>query len=119
LERAAAGGYAGWFEYEQLTPDEMLHIGEWVEHQAWDLVLSHTCPISWEPRDLFLPFIDQSKVDKSMELWMEQIKDTFIWRYWCFGHFHDDRIVNENARMFYYDIVNLEDVLAAAQVGDS
>ena len=87
---------------------EALHSNE-----HFDLVLSHTCPISWEPRDLFLSFIDQSQVDNSMELWMESFKDKITFNKWCFGHFHDDRIINDKARMLFTDIRNLEDIMGS------
>ncbi len=40
-----------------------------LEKRNWqvDIVLSHTCPLRYEPTEVFLPFIDQSKVDKSTE----------------------------------------------------
>jgi 3-oxoacid CoA-transferase subunit A len=73
-------------------------------------VLSHTCPISWEPTDLFLNCIDQSTVDKSTEVWMEKIKDIFKWQIWCFGHFHADRIERPHVEMFFNDIEELDAV---------
>ena len=32
-----------------------------------DVVFSHTCPLKYEPVEVFLPGIDQSTVDKSTE----------------------------------------------------
>lgn len=34
-----------------------------------DYVLTHTCPVRYEPVEVFLPMIDQSTVDKSTERW--------------------------------------------------
>ena len=34
-----------------------------------DYVLTHTCPVRYEPVEVFLPMIDQSTVDKTTELW--------------------------------------------------
>ena len=81
-------GYS-WFEGEQLTESEMQIGREMVGlFGGCDLVLSHTCPIAWEPRDLFLSFIDQSKVDKSMELYLGEIETKLDYKAWLWGHYH-------------------------------
>jgi hypothetical protein len=78
----------------------------------YDIILSHTCPIGWEPRDLFLNYIDQSKVDKTMEIWMEKFKDMIDWGIWCFAHYHTDRIERPYVEQFYTEIEDLESVIA-------
>lgn len=100
----------GWFSSELLTEDEMLQIASATFGEEFDFVFSHTCPLSWEPRDLFLSFIDQSTVDKSMEQWLDVIKEDIHWGVWCFGHFHKDRIERPRVEQFYSDIKDLEDV---------
>lgn len=106
--RLARGGQ--WFPQEQLSEDEREKIANQIKNKRYDLVLSHTCPISWEPTDLFLNCIDQSTVDKSTEVWMEKIKDMFKWQIWCFGHFHADRIERPHVEMFFNDIEELDTV---------
>ena len=100
----------GWFPSELLTEDEMLQIASVTFGEEFDFVFSHTCPLSWEPRDLFLSFIDQSTVDKSMEQWLDVIKADIHWGIWCFGHFHKDRIERPRVEQFYGDIEPLEAV---------
>ncbi len=102
--------WTGWFKDEQLTKKEMDEIGEWVEGKHYDFVLTHTCPISWEPRDLFLPGLDQSKVDKSMELWLENIKSKVDWTVWLAGHYHADRLIRPGAEMYFHDIESLDTI---------
>lgn len=82
-----------WFEGEQLSPAEMLMgIDLCYQHKEVDLVLSHTCPLSLEPRDLFLPGVDQSSVDKSMEHYLQDImNDMITYTVWAWGHYHDTR----------------------------
>lgn len=80
-----------WFNSEQLNSKEMEKGTEIVEknNYTFDLILSHTCPIQYEPTELFLSFIDQSQVDKTMELWMGDLVDKGLKsKLWCFGHFH-------------------------------
>ena len=100
----------GWFKDEQLTQWEMDAIIDNVKGKGFDFVLSHTCPIDWEPTDLFIGGIDQSKVDKTMEVWLGKLKDTFNWGIWCFGHYHADRVERPNVEQFYYDYEDLETV---------
>lgn len=104
LQSAAAQGssFSGWFEDEQLTPEEMENIFERVKGKEIDFVFTHTCPTSFEPRDLFLDCINQSTVDKSMEEFLEKIKNEVDWKIWCFGHFHADRVEHLGVEQFYY-----------------
>ena len=66
----------GWWPDEQ--PDDTIKakVESVLEKRNWqvDIVLSHTCPLRYEPTEVFLPFIDQSKVDKSTESWLCQIE---------------------------------------------
>lgn len=100
----------GWFKDECLTQEEMTAIQESNVGKKFDLVLTHTCPFDWEPTDLFLNCIDQTTVDTSMEWWMNQIKDTFNWNVWLFGHFHADRIERPHVQQFYMDYEDLDSI---------
>lgn len=60
--------------------------------KPWDLILSHTCPIIYEPTDLFLPFVDQSAVDKTTERWLGEIEYQVNYKLWCWGHYHANRV---------------------------
>lgn len=111
LERARYSGssFTGWFPEEQLNEDEMKEISEGIKGQHVDYVLSHTCPYSWMPTDLFLNCVDQSTVDNTMEKWMEELKDTFDWEVWLFGHYHSDRYVRPGVEMLFTDVIPFED----------
>ena len=100
----------GWFKDELLTQEEMEAIDEKVLGKHYDFVLSHTCPKTWEPTDLFLNGIDQSQVDKSMETWMDTLKNHIDWRVWLFGHFHADRIEQPCAEQMYMDYEKLDTI---------
>lgn len=99
-----------WFLDEQLSEKEMEDISSRLEGDHFDFILSHTCPYSWMPKDLFLSFIDQSKVDNSMEIWMDNFKDKIDWDIWLFGHYHSDRLVRPGVEMFYHRIDSLESI---------
>lgn len=111
LEKQAMGCYGGWFPEEQLSKEEMKKISDTHKGKSFDLILSHTCPISYQPRDLFLGFIDQSRVDNSMELWLEELKNEINWKVWLFGHYHADRIERPRVEMYYHDIDTLQEIV--------
>lgn len=102
----------GWFKDECLTAAEMTAIMEKVKGESVDFILSHTCPLSWEPTDLFLNGIDQSTVDKFMEVWFDELKDNVKWKYWLFGHYHADRIERPHVEQFYQEYEDIESIIA-------
>lgn len=99
-----------WYEDEQLTDQEMINCTVEFTGAEVDMVLTHTCPITWEPIDLFLNGIDQNRVDKSMELFLEEIFQCFNWGVACFGHYHADRIERPYVEQFFKDTENLQDI---------
>lgn len=100
-----------WFAQEQLSAEEMQYAEKLVAGKYYDFVFSHTCPVTWEPTDLFLSMIDQSTVDKTMEVWMTKIEETFLWKHWLFGHFHADRIERPYVEQFYEEIEDLNTII--------
>ena len=99
-----------WFAEEQLTEQEMKFAEKYCEGQHYDLVLSHTCPYDWMPTDLFLNCVDQSTVDKSMELWLNKFRHMFNWNIWLFGHYHADRIERPYVEQFYNEVETLDTI---------
>lgn len=111
LSKAPEGAkWTGWFEQEQLDTEEMAEIERDHAGNHYDFVLSHTCPESWQPFDLFLSGLDQSTVDKTMEVWLEDFRHKITYDAWLFGHFHDDRLVRPHVEMYYTDIEELETI---------
>lgn len=113
LKRAEiTGDYAGWFPNEQLNAEERAEILEKVKGNSYDVVFTHTCPYSWRPVDLFLPQVDQSTVDNTMEEWLEDVKNSITWGIYCFGHYHADRIERERVHQFYNSYILLQDLFS-------
>ena len=82
------------------------------KYPIMDLVISHTCPITFEPRDLFLKSFDQSKVDKRMEIYLGAIEAKLDYKRWAWGHFHADRLYpwdgdKEKLMLFDENVVDL------------
>ena len=105
-----AQGYK-WFENEQLAPFEREACMRNAKYKAFDLVLSHTCPLSLQPTDLFLRGLDQSTVDNSMEIWLEELANKVEWKLWLFAHYHADRIEWPHVEQFYTEMELLMDIL--------
>lgn len=102
--------FSGWFENEQLDDFERQKITEYIRGNEYDFVFSHTCPYEWMPTDLFLPMIDQSSVDKTMEEWLSDLRNEISFDVWCFGHYHKNRIEKVYVEQ-YYDYWEYLDVI--------
>ena len=102
-------GY-NWFADEQNSEDKRIKILEDFKDKEVDIILSHTCPLDWQPTDLFLRSVDQSMVDNSMEKWLNEIKDNVKYKLWLFGHYHADRLVRPHVEMMYADTVDLDTI---------
>ena len=99
-----------WYEDELLTTDEMLECTKEFSNEEVDFVFTHTCPICWEPTDLFMREIDQNTVDKSMELFLDEIAKCFKGKIWLFGHFHHDRLERPGVEQFYRATENIRSI---------
>lgn len=108
-----ANGYS-WFPQEQLSEEERQIGFDLCEqyHYRFDMVLSHTCPICYEPIDLFLSFVDQSTVDKTTERFLGELEYKMSYDMWLWGHFHADRIYpTEHQIMLYTQAVELQNLM--------
>ena len=102
-----------WNPSEQLSEKEKTDLILSVSQSPnYDYVFSHTAPLSLEPTWLFIPSIDQSKVDKSMEKFLQTIYDkiekTSTFKKWFFGHYHYDCNINDKAILLYDSFIELE-----------
>lgn len=92
-------GY-GWWEDEQPSAEIKAKVESVFESKKVDFVLSHTCPYKYIPREMFLPGIDQSKVDNSTELWLDTIEDKIEYEAWYCGHWHTDKRIDKMHFLF-------------------
>ena len=97
-----------WFENEQPNDE----IKTYVEKQLADngnkidCVLSHTCPIKYEPVEMFIEGIEQSDVDKSTEEWLDTIESNIEYKRWFCGHYHTIKRIDK-IQFMYEDICEL------------
>lgn len=93
-------GY-GWWADEQPSEEIKARVGRRVANSGLDVILSHTCPFKYEPREAFLPGIDQSEVDSSTEEWLDTIEESVDYKAWFCGHWHIDKRIDK--MHFLYD----------------
>lgn len=95
-----------WFCDEQLTKEERDTIFRNVYGRAFDYVITHTCPLKYVPTEMFIPMVDQSTVDFSMEIWFNEIFGVIDFKRWYCGHYHTDKL-DDKIRFLYNDFVDL------------
>ena len=85
-----------------------------MEQCGWavDTVLTHTCPLKYEPVEAFLPMIDQSTVDNSTEAWLDEIEKRLSYMRWYCGHWHIDKRIDKIHFLFHtFEVMELMEVL--------
>lgn len=96
-----------WFPDEQPSPEIKAYVEEQIVKHRIDIILSHTCPFKYEPREAFLPMIDQSTVDDSTERWLDEIEEMADYKAWLCAHWHIEKKIDK-LRFLFHDIVTLE-----------
>ena len=91
-----------WFEDEQPSDEIKQEVEAALEKNDWtvDIVLTHTCPIKYEPVEWFLSGLDQSTVDKSTEEWLGKIEEKLTYSKWYCGHYHGNKKIDKMQFMF-------------------
>lgn len=97
-----------WYASEQPDNLEKQRIEQEIAKHNYqtDIVFSHTCPYQTRPEHLFLAGLDQSKVDTSMELWLQEISQKLSFERWYFGHYHSEW-TNGKYQMLFKNIIKL------------
>lgn len=85
----------GWWPDEQPSAEVKEAVESKLSDNAFDIILSHTCPYRYEPHEVFLNFIDQNTVDDSTELWLDSIEARANYIAWFCGHWHTDKRIDK------------------------
>lgn len=101
---------ANWWPDEQ--PSELIKglVRMAAANSTIDVMLTHTCPLRFEPKELFLSGIDQSTVDTSTEEFFDDLYEQFPTDQkpmWYFGHFHGNKYTDDYV-MIFDDIMELK-----------
>ena len=97
-----------WFSDEQPSDEIKKKVERVLETRDWqiDTILTHTGPVSAEPTEMFIKGIDQSKVDKTTEIWFQSILEKLkSFKRWYFGHYHCNKIVDNRIRILFEDFI--------------
>jgi len=91
-----------WFDDEQPSEEVKARVEKKLTEIDWkvDYVLTHTAPIRYEPREWFLTMIDQSTVDNSTEIWLDDIFEKLQFEKWYCGHYHGAKTIDKITFMF-------------------
>ena len=95
-------GY-NWYESEQPTEETKNKVKSVLKNldNKVDIILSHTCPYKYLPREMFLEGIDQSTVDNSTEYFLDEIEEFSDYNLWYCGHYHTDKEIDKIIFMFH------------------
>jgi len=109
----------GWWDDEQPSDVIKQRVENRLEDEGWkvDIVLSHTAPLKYEPRELWIGKrgIPQHLVDKATEKWLDTIEDRLTYDRWYCGHYHTNKSIDK-IRFLYDTYLNLDDKYAFARV---
>ena len=89
-----------WFKNEQLSKIERKSILEKYTGRHVDIILSHTCPFKYEPKESFKLSLPQELVDKSMEKFFDDIEEKINYDKWYCGHYHIEKTIDKLEFMF-------------------
>lgn len=100
----------GWWCNEQPTKEEKTRAIEVCEEHDYkfDFVITHTAPLKYEPVEVFLPWIEQDKVDKRTEIWLDELENQLDYKMWYAGHYHINKHI-DNLHFLFNDIILLGD----------
>ncbi len=92
----------GWWPDEQPSEEVKQKVENVLAARGWavDAVLSHTAPLKYEPVEVMLSYTDQTRVDKSTEIWLDGIEDRLVYSHWYAGHYHTEKNVDRLTFMF-------------------
>lgn len=91
-----------WYSSEQLSIEVKNKVMEVLKslNNKVDIILSHTCPYKYIPREMFLEGVDQSMVDNSTEYFLDEIEKNTKYNVWYCGHYHTDKKKDKMIFMF-------------------
>lgn len=95
-----------WFEDEQPSEEIKRYVESQLESVDYkiDYILSHTSPLKYEPKEAFLKGMDQNKVDKSTEKWLDSIENKLQYEDWYCGHYHINKRI-DHIDFLYEDVI--------------
>lgn len=97
-----------WWNDEQMSiEDQSSFLNKIKNIDKIDIILSHTAPLKYEPREWFLSGLNQQFVDNSMEQFLDKVEESINYDKWYCGHYHGIKKIDKIQFMFEdYDTLN-------------
>lgn len=98
-----------WFKDEQPSDEIKKSVEDKIKALGGkvDIVLTHTCPLKYEPTEWFMSGINQDNVDKTTEKWLDKIEESLDYKKWYCGHYHGEKVIDK-LEFLYGSIKELE-----------
>ena len=97
-----------WFIDEQPSDEIKSYAARQLENCGWkmDVVLSHTAPKKYQPREAFLPGFKQwmIEMEEHTEKWLNEIETELDYDYWFCGHYHIQKKIDK-IQFLYHNVV--------------
>lgn len=94
-----------WWKDEQIYSADKDKINSLITRDnQYDVVLSHTCPQKYEPTEVFLKGLNQDMVDKSMEIWLNEIEKKIEYKKWYAGHYHINKDLHNGFEFLFKNV---------------
>jgi 3-oxoacid CoA-transferase subunit A len=99
--------YWGWWADEQPSKNIKSCVEKRLKAENWnvDIVLTHTCPYKYLPREIFTENI--FNVDYTTERWLDKIEKKLAYSRWYCGHYHTEKTIDK-MRFLYNDFLELK-----------
>ena len=95
----------GWWKDEQISEKDKEKINALLSAtNKFDIILSHTCPLKFEPTEVFIRGLNQNLVDKNMESWLNEVEGKVNYKNWYAGHFHTDKDLNNGFEFLFKSV---------------
>lgn len=91
-----------WYESEQPNEKTKKKVFDVLKknNNKVDVILSHTCPYEYMPREVFMSGIDQTKVDYTTEKFLDEVENNTKYTKWYCGHYHTEKQIDKMEFMF-------------------
>lgn len=90
-----------WWLDEQPSDAIREYVEQQLKNNRIDIILSHTCPYKYIPKEAFLPSVNQNTVDSGTERWLDTIEENTGYSAWFCGHWHIDKRIDRMHFLFH------------------
>lgn len=101
--------HVSWWERELPSEEEIRHARENLEKVGWnvDYIITHCAPTSVQNRVQKLIGAEDAYKTDMLTNFLEEVHARCAYKYWFFGHYHDERNVSEKDKLLYEQIVRI------------